>query len=109
MSCFAWAAMRVAETKRADRLILLEMADFADCEGVMVADLEALERKTGYPRKTIEAVLRRQTKQGRIRRLTDDQGRIFGNVHPSVREKQNGWHVFRAAGYDENGKEAWRE
>jgi len=105
MSCFAWCAMNAEDTKRADRLVLMTMADFADCEGVMIADLEALEETTGYPRKTIEAVLRRQTKKGRIRRLTDDQGRVFGKVHPFKLERQNGWHIFRAGGYDENGKE----
>ena len=105
MSCFAWCAMNAGDTKRADRLILLEMADCADCEGVMVADLEALEGTTGYPRKTIEAVLSRQTKAGRIRRLTDDEGRVFGRVHWFTREQQNGWHIYRAAGFDDNGKE----
>ena len=105
MSCFAWCAMSAGDTKRADRLILLEMADCADCEGVMVADLEALEQTTGYPRKTIEAVLRRQTKHGRIRRLTDDEGRVFGRVHWFTREQQNGWQIYRAAGYDDNGKQ----
>ena len=105
MSCFAWCAMNAGDTKRADRLVLMTMADCADCEGVMIADLEALEDTTGYPRKTIEAVLRRQTKAGRIRRLTDDQGRVFGRVHSFTREQQNGWHIYRAAGYDDNGKE----
>jgi hypothetical protein len=81
------------------------MSELADSEGVMVADLDRLEGVTGYPRKTIEAVLRRQTKQGRIRRLTDDQGRVFGRVQSFTREQQNGWHIYRAAGFDDNGKE----
>ena len=105
MSCFAWSAMRAGDTKRADRLVLIEMSELADSEGVMVADLDRLEGVTGYPRKTIEAVLGRQTKAGRIRRLTDDQGRVFGRVHSFTREQQNGWHIYRAAGYDDNGKE----
>jgi len=105
MSCFAWSAMRVSETKRADRLVLIEMSELADSEGVMVADLDRLEGVTGYPRKTIEAVLGRQTKAGRIRRLTDNQGRVFGRVHSFTREQQNGWHIYRAAGFDDNGKE----
>ena len=105
MSCFAWAAMSASETKRADRLVLIEMSELADSEGVMVADLDRLEGVTGYPRKTIEAVLRRQTKQERIRRLTDNQGRVFGKVHSFTLDRQNGWHVYRAGGYDENGKE----
>lgn len=105
MSCFAWCAMNAGDTKRADRLVLIEMSELADSEGVMVADLDRLEGVTGYPRKTIEAVLRRQTKQGRIRRLTDDQGRVFGRVHSFTREQQNGWHIYRAAGFDDNGKE----
>jgi hypothetical protein len=97
--------MNAGDTKRADRLVLIEMSELADSEGVMVADLDRLEGVTGYPRKTIEAVLRRQTKQGRIRRLTDDQGRVFGRVHSFTREQQNGWHIYRAAGFDDNGKE----
>ena len=105
MSCFAWCAMNAGDTKRADRLVLIEMSELADSEGVMVADLDRLEGVTGYPRKTIEAVLGRQTKQGRIRRLTDDQGRVFGRVHSFTREQQNGWHIYRAAGFDDNGKE----
>ena len=105
MSCFAWSAMNAGDTKRADRLVLIEMSELADSEGVMVADLDRLEGVTGYPRKTIEAVLGRQTKQGRIRRLTDDQGRVVGRVRSFTREQQNGWHIYRAAGFDDNGKE----
>jgi len=91
--------------KRGDLLLLMLLTDHTDQEGVVVGDLDQLEEDTGYPRKTIEASLRRLEKMGKLRRLTDNLGRVFGRVHSFTREQQNGWHIYRAAGFDDNGKE----
>jgi DNA-binding transcriptional ArsR family regulator len=91
--------------KRVDLLLLMIIAEDADGEGVCVADLDRLADETGYPHKTIEASLRRLVKMGKLRRLTDDQGRVFSNVYESTLERRGQWHLYRVGWYSEQGKD----
>jgi hypothetical protein len=90
--------------KRVDLLLLMMIAERADQNGVDVADLDKLSDETGYPRKTIEASLRRLVKMGKLRRLTDDQGRVIGNVWHHTLERRGQWHLYRVGWFNEQGE-----
>jgi hypothetical protein len=90
--------------KRGDLLVLLLMTDWTDQEGVVVANLDRLEEDTGYPRKTLEASLRRLVKIGKLRRLTDDHGRLIGNVWQHTADKRGQWHLYRVGWFNEQGE-----
>ena len=90
--------------KRVDLLVLILMTQGADQFGVEVADLDELQEYTGYPRKTLEASLRRLVKMGKLRRLTDDQGRLIGNAWGWCAEKRGDWHIYRVGWFNEQGE-----
>ena len=90
--------------KRADLLVLSAMADGADSEGVVIGNVDRLHNETGYPHGTIYAVLRRQVRKGVLRQLNDENGNVFGNVHPRKRERAGGWPMFRLAIYGDDGR-----
>ena len=89
--------------KRGDLLMLMLLTDRTDQEGVVVGNLDRLEEDTGYPRKTIEASLRRLERMGKLRRLTDNQGRVIGNVWEHTAEKRGQWHLYRVGWFNEQG------
>ena len=91
--------------KRVDLLLLMIIAEGADQNGVDYADLDKLSAQTGYPHKTIEASLRRLVKMGKLRRLTDDQGRVISNVWHATLERRGQWHLYRVGWYSEQGKD----
>lgn len=91
--------------KRGDLLLLKIMAERSDQTGVDVADLDRFESITGYPRKTLEASLRRLVRKGKLRRLTDDEGRITGgNVWHIMADMRGPWHLYRVGWFNENGE-----
>ena len=90
--------------KRGDLLVLMLLTDRTDQEGVVVGNLDRLEEDTGYPRKTLEASLRRLEKMGKLRRLTDNLGRIIGNVWEHTAEKRGQWHLYRVGWFNEQGE-----
>jgi len=90
--------------KRIDLLLLMIMAEGADQNGVEVANLDKLSAQTGYPRQTIEASLRRLVKMGKLRRLTDDQGRLISWVWERTLEGRGQWHVYRVGWFNEQGE-----
>lgn len=90
--------------KRGDLLVLILLTNLTDQEGVVVGNLDRLEEDTGYPRKSIEASLRRLEKTGKLRRLTDNQGRIIGNVWEHTAEKRGQWHLYRVGWFNEQGE-----
>ena len=90
--------------KRGDLLLLKTLAEGSDQNGVEVADLERLERITGYPRRTLEASLRRLVRKGKLRRLTDDVGRVVGNVWHYTASLRGPWHLYRVGWFNEQGE-----
>jgi DNA-binding MarR family transcriptional regulator len=89
--------------KRVDLLLLMIFAERADQNGVDYADLDKLAERTGYPRQTIEASLRRLVRMGKLRRLTDDQGRLIANVWKMTAERRGPWHLYRVGWFNEQG------
>lgn len=90
--------------KRGDLLVLMLLTDRTDQEGVVIGDLDYLEEITGYPRKSIEASLRRLVRKGKLRQLTDNQGRIMGNVWEHTASKRGQWHIYRVGWFNESGQ-----
>ena len=90
--------------KRADLLVLSAMADCADSEGVVIGNVDRLHEDTGYPHGTIHAVLKRQARKGVLRPLSDENGNVYGNVHPLTRGRAAGWPMFRLAIYGDDGR-----
>ena len=90
--------------QRVDLLLLTIIADRADQNGVDIADLDKLSAQTGYPRQTIEASLRRLVRMGKLRRLTDDQGRLIANVWKVTAERRGPWHLYRVGWFNEQGE-----
>jgi hypothetical protein len=91
--------------KRADLLLLMIIGEAADQDGVFIANIDKLVDDTGYPAKTIEASLRRLVKMGKLRRITDDQGRVISNVWYATLERRGQWHLYRVGWYSEQGKD----
>jgi len=89
--------------KRVDLLLLMLITEGTDQNGVEIANLDRLENITGYPRQTLEASLRRLVRKGKLRRLTDDQGRVIGNVWDRTAEMRGPWHLYRVGWFNDNG------
>ncbi len=104
MSDTAVGYVRKCGAKRADLLVLSAMADGADSEGVVIGNVDRLHNDTGYPHGTIHAVLKRQTRKGVLRPLNDENGNVFGNVHPLTKGHAAGWPMFRLAIYGDDGR-----
>jgi hypothetical protein len=90
--------------KRSDLLILMLLTERTDQTGVVIGDLDRLEEDTGYPRKGVEASLRRLVSMGKLRRLTDNLGRIIGNVWDVTADKRGQWHLYRVGWFNEQGE-----
>lgn len=93
-----------SNVKRIDLLMLMLITQGTDQFGVEIADLDKLEEITGYPHKTLEASLRRLVQKGKLRRLTDDQGRLIGNAWGHTAEKRGQWHLYRVGWFNEQGE-----
>jgi hypothetical protein len=90
--------------KRIDLLLIMIIGEAADQNGVFIANIDRLVDETGYPAKTIEASLRRLVKIGKLRRLTDDHGRLIGNVWQHTADKRGQWHLYRVGWFNEQGE-----
>jgi hypothetical protein len=90
--------------KRVDLLLVMIIGEAADQNGVFVANIDKLVDETGYPAKTIEASLRRLVKMGKLRRLTDGQGRLISWVWERTLEGRGQWHVYRVGWFNEQGE-----
>jgi len=90
--------------KRIDLLLIMIIGEAADQNGVFIANIDKLVDETGYPAKTIEASLRRLVKMGKIRRITDDQGRLISWVYDGTLERRGQWHLFRVGWFNEQGE-----
>ena len=93
-----------AGAKRSDLLMLMLLTERTDQTGVVIGDLDRLEEDTGYPRQTIEASLRRLVRMGKLRRLTDDQGRLIAKVWKMTADRRGPWHLFRVGWFNEQGE-----
>jgi hypothetical protein len=90
--------------KRVDLLLIMIIGEAADQNGVFIANIDKLVDETGYPAKTIEASLRRLIKMGKLRRITDDQGRLISWVYDGTLERRGQWHLYRVGWFNEQGE-----
>jgi hypothetical protein len=90
--------------KRGDLLVLILLTQLSDQAGVVVGNIDQLVDETGYPAKSIEASLRRLVKMGKLRRITDDQGRLISWVYDGTLERRGQWHLYRVGWFNEQGE-----
>lgn len=89
---------------RIDQLVLRVLVDWTDQTGAMIGDIKRLCVETGYSERTLCAAIARLVRAGRLRQLTDEFGRITGNVWKHTAEKRGQWPLYRVGWFNEQGE-----